>query len=261
MRKSGRVPGFGKVNAAPSRPIRTRIRIDIPDADGLDKPRIVGDVDPDDKHGRLYPPVTYIQSTLSCGEQRDQELSVAPADLTIHLHYRCSSSDQYRKATSPSQSSPSFLSVCFLLPIPLSTMATTIESASVAPTVASCHPLQLLNDKEIRTASSILRKHVQKSHGEHTKVHFKNVSLHDPPKALLLPYLDAEAAGVSHAKRGYVPRCVDIVWSIENGRKVAESVISLDAQTVIAEEHMARGQHGHNDKFVVLPADGVWEPH
>lgn len=119
---------------------------------------------------------------------------------------------------------------------------------------SSGHPLKLLADHEISAASSILLKYLsdldKKEGKQPSKVHFKNVSLHDPPKALLLPYLDAESAGTPHAQRGYVPRCVDIVWSIDNGRKVAESVVSLDAQTVIAEDYMAEGQHGPNDRYV-----------
>lgn len=91
-----------------------------------------------------------------------------------------------------------------------------------------------------------------KSNKDQPKVHFKNVSLHDPPKALLLPYLDAEAAG-STKNLPYVPRCVDIVWSTDNGRQVAESVVSLDSQTVIAEDYMAKGQQGPNDRCVESP--------
>ncbi len=49
------------------------------------------------------------------------------------------------------------------------------------------HPLQLLNDSEIKAASSILLKHIaeidkNRGNGKQTKVHFKNLSLHDPPK-------------------------------------------------------------------------------
>ncbi|KAK5169032.1 uncharacterized protein LTR77_006341 [Saxophila tyrrhenica] len=119
------------------------------------------------------------------------------------------------------------------------------------------HPLQLLTDQEIRAASATLLRYVSDSGKQQAKVHFKNISLHDPPKALLLPYLDAEAAGLPHEKRGYVPRCVDVIWSTENGRYVTESVVSLDAKTVIAEDHMGRGQHGPNDRYEVRQASQV----
>lgn len=115
------------------------------------------------------------------------------------------------------------------------------------------HPLRLLQDDEIKAASAILRRSIEKadqSRGTTTKVHFKNVSLHDPPKALLLPHLDAEASGVASEQRPYVPRCVDIIWSSDNQRNVVESTISLDTGTVVNEIHAGKGQHGPNDRSV-----------
>jgi Cu2+-containing amine oxidase len=115
------------------------------------------------------------------------------------------------------------------------------------------HPLQFLKDYEIRQASSIVLRHVQeldKRSGNVTKVHFKNISLHDPPKALLLPHLDAEAAGVPHNQRPYVPRCVDVLWSTNNERNVTETTVCLNTQSVTGETSAAKGQHGPNDRCV-----------
>lgn len=122
-----------------------------------------------------------------------------------------------------------------------------------------CHPLQLLKEDEIKTASSILLGHLRNlgdSAGLSNAVHFKNISLHDPPKALLLPHLEAEASGVPLERRPYVPRCVDIVWSTENGREVRESTISLDSKSIIAQTQTGPGQYGPNDRFVSLPPIG-----
>ena len=131
-------------------------------------------------------------------------------------------------------------------------MASTQVNASKS---RSRHPLHLLKPEEVQEASSILLQSVrQKQEGE--RIHIKNVSLHDPPKALLLPYLDAEAAGTDARKRPYVPRCVDITWSTGGGRKVTESVVSLDAKTVVAESHTRRGQQGPNDRYALLVLDG-----
>ena len=110
-----------------------------------------------------------------------------------------------------------------------------------------CHPLALLTDTEIRDASSVLNDYVKKQHPE-AKVHFKNISLHDPSKVLLLPHLDAEAAGTPFEQRPYVPRCVDITWTVDSDRNVTESTVSLDAQTVIKEIHTGKGQYGPNDR-------------
>ena len=114
------------------------------------------------------------------------------------------------------------------------------------------HPLHLLTADEIRSASSILLQHVQqesKAAEQDLNIHFKNISLHDPPKALLLPYLDAEANGTPVHQRPYVPRCVDIIWSTGNGRRVTESTVSLDANKIVTETHAAKGQHGPNDRY------------
>lgn len=113
-----------------------------------------------------------------------------------------------------------------------------------------CHPLRILQADEIREATRIL---VDSLEGiDPSSVHFKNISLHDPPKALLLPHLDAEASGVPLHQRPYVPRCVDIIWSTNGGKQVTESVVSLDAKTIIAKSHPKPGQHGPNDRCVGL---------
>lgn len=117
--------------------------------------------------------------------------------------------------------------------------------------VHSRHPLHLLTADEIRSASSVLvqqQERESKVSEAGVKIHIKNISLHDPPKALLLPYLDAEAKGTPSAQRPYVPRCVDIIWSTNNGRKVTESTVSLDANKIINEVYAAKGQHGPNDR-------------
>ena len=116
---------------------------------------------------------------------------------------------------------------------------------------SSRHPLHLLTDIEIREATSILVNHIgeeDNSTGRQTKVHFKNVSLAEPPKVFLFPYLEAEANGVPIQQRPYVPRCIDITWQVDNGRKVTESTVSLDSKTVVSEIHARKGQHGPNDR-------------
>lgn len=130
-------------------------------------------------------------------------------------------------------------------------MASPTSSGPQASGSKPLHPLRTLNDDEIRAASSILLTHIKNRDyytGRQTKVHFKNVSLHEPPKALLYPYLQAEADGVPIHQRSYVPRCVDIIWSTDSERKVTESTVSLDSRTVVGETHAKKGQHGPNDR-------------
>ena len=115
--------------------------------------------------------------------------------------------------------------------------------------LTQCHPLQFLKDHEIKVARAILLGHLEslgEGYGEQKQVHFKNISLHDPPKALLLPHLDSEASGVPFEQRPYVPRCVDITWTIDRDRTVTESTISLDARSIISQTHTRAGQYGPN---------------
>ena len=118
-------------------------------------------------------------------------------------------------------------------------------------TLTQSHPLHIITDDEVSRASAIVTKLVQeqdKADGTKTHIRFKNISLHEPPKALLLPYLDAEAAGKPLPERPFVPRCVDVIWSSENERKITESIVSMDSNAEVGRMHAAYGQHGPIDR-------------
>lgn len=53
------------------------------------------------------------------------------------------------------------------------------------------HPLAPLSEKELISAAAIIRA----SWPAHTDVHFKVVTLQEPPKAEVVPYLEAEHNG------------------------------------------------------------------
>ena len=109
------------------------------------------------------------------------------------------------------------------------------------------HPLHMITEHEIMRARAIVTRMASQQLGPEVKVRFKSISLHEPPKALLLPFLDAEAAGKPFADRPFVPRCIAIVWSTDNERHVAESIISLDTGTEVVRDEAAHGQHGFID--------------
>lgn len=128
---------------------------------------------------------------------------------------------------------------------------------SSAPTAARAasrpHPLHLLSPDEMTRASDIVRgiaekKGIKTSGGDGHGLHFKSISLCDAPKALILPYLDAEAAGVPVARRPFVPRLVSVIWSHGRERHVAESVVSLDSGTEVQRNEAKKGQHGSIDR-------------
>lgn len=111
------------------------------------------------------------------------------------------------------------------------------------------HPLHNLTADEICRATSIIKGVAQKE-GLKSKLWFKSVSLQEPPKAILLPYLDAEAAGVSIAERPFVPCCLEVIWSYDNERKVIVSIVSLDTNTEVERNTPRPGQHSANDRSV-----------
>lgn len=133
--------------------------------------------------------------------------------------------------------------------------AQTHQSSNIVPTAATTtarpHPLLSITGPEITKASAIIRKIVEDTdaaNGTETKLRFKNISQHEPPKALLLPYLNAEAAGVPANQRPFVPRCVDVVWATNNERDVYETTVSLDTSTVVSQSKALPGQHSSLDR-------------
>jgi primary-amine oxidase len=110
------------------------------------------------------------------------------------------------------------------------------------------HPLYLINDEEIAQACALVKHHAQETKVEGS-IRFKNISLHEPAKALLLPYLNAEARGVPVAERPFVPRCLDVTWSCNNERRLTESIVSLDANIILGDMPAAHGQHGSLDRY------------
>jgi primary-amine oxidase len=73
----------------------------------------------------------------------------------------------------------------------------------------SSHPLAPLSSSEITTAASTIRA----SWPAHTDLHFKVVTLQEPPKAEVLRYLEAEHAG---KQRPSISRKVFLNYYIRN---------------------------------------------
>lgn len=91
--------------------------------------------------------------------------------------------------------------------------AMSTESVSSLPvrsaTQTATHPLAPLSGDEIKAASAI----IQSSWPNGTNLHFKAVTLEEPPKAEVIPYLDAEHSG---APRPSIRRKAFINYYIRN---------------------------------------------
>ncbi|KAI6912956.1 hypothetical protein KC316_g885 [Hortaea werneckii] len=110
------------------------------------------------------------------------------------------------------------------------------------------HPLHLISDNEIFEARNILLETLRQDETP-PSIRFKNITLHEPAKADLLPYLDAEASGTPISLRPFISRCVEIIWSTANERIVHESIISLDANAEVSRTGPKKGQHGSIDRY------------
>ncbi|KAI9703925.1 MAG: hypothetical protein M1820_005707 [Bogoriella megaspora] len=134
------------------------------------------------------------------------------------------------------------------------------EESSQASRSDHLHPLHPVTGDEISRASNIVKRTFRDVDGD---IHFKNISLHEPPKAFLLPYLDAEAAGSTPSERPFVPRCLSVTWSSHNERQLTESIVSLDTGLLEGQTTAAHGQHGSIDRFENKQAAGkiLNDPH
>jgi primary-amine oxidase len=73
----------------------------------------------------------------------------------------------------------------------------------------SSHPLAPLSASELQNAAAIIKA----SWPAHTDLHFKVVTLQEPPKASVLPFLEAEHGGTSLPE---IPRKAFVNYYIRN---------------------------------------------
>lgn len=121
--------------------------------------------------------------------------------------------------------------------------------AAVVSKPARVHPLRGLMPEEIKNAAAILMKILQaKAADAFKKIRFQHITLSEPPKALLMPYLDAESAGLEASNRPWVPRCARITWSHAHKRQDCETIISLDTELEVAHIDAKGAQHNGLDR-------------
>lgn len=130
-------------------------------------------------------------------------------------------------------------------------MATEIEpQVTQSLKIHSKHPLQNITASEIVQASKIALRYLREKEklNPSANVRFKNISLNEPPKALLLPYLEAEAAGVPEHQRPYIPRCIELVYAFYNEQEFGQMVVNLDTNTEVHYNPAMKGQHSSMDR-------------
>ncbi|KAF2661683.1 hypothetical protein K491DRAFT_687088 [Lophiostoma macrostomum CBS 122681] len=114
--------------------------------------------------------------------------------------------------------------------------STTPRTAKSAPS----HPLSPLSASELTSAAAIIRA----SWPAHTDLHFKVVTLEEPPKAEVLRYLDAE-----HSKKSLpsVSRRAFLNYYIRNTNKFHEAVVDLTTGRVLHNVLLGPFVHANGD--------------
>ncbi|KAL8403108.1 hypothetical protein RB594_008389 [Gaeumannomyces avenae] len=113
-------------------------------------------------------------------------------------------------------------------------------SAAAAPPPCQAHPLGPLSGDEISRSSSLIRA----AWPEGTKFQFKVITLLEPAKAQLIPYLDAERKGQSPSR---IDRRSFVVYYIRNTHKLHEAVVNLSQSLVESNVLLGPNQHANGD--------------
>ncbi|KLU85592.1 copper amine oxidase 1 [Magnaporthiopsis poae ATCC 64411] len=117
--------------------------------------------------------------------------------------------------------------------------ATQID-ATVTPPACQAHPLGPLSGDEISRSSSLIRA----AWPEGTKFQFKVVTLLEPAKAELMPYLVAERNGQSPSS---IDRRSFVVYYIRNTHKLHEAVVNLSKSLVESNVLLGPNLHANGD--------------
>ncbi|KAL5591246.1 hypothetical protein FOVSG1_010135 [Fusarium oxysporum f. sp. vasinfectum] len=114
------------------------------------------------------------------------------------------------------------------------------------------HPLHALSEEEMLKAAEIVRTLVKEKFEGKEEVRFKHTTLSEPPKSLLLPYLDAESDGVPVSTRPFVPRCALVLYTFPGKPGFTESIVSLDTGTEVKSTLSKPGDHAGFDRDEVI---------
>ncbi|KAL8840584.1 MAG: hypothetical protein Q9170_001270 [Blastenia crenularia] len=127
------------------------------------------------------------------------------------------------------------------------------EQVSFTPSVgvakhASSHPLSPLTSSEIINAGGLL----QRLYPGSTGLQYKAITLYEPAKAQLAPYLEAEHAG---SKPPSMERRAFVCYYIRNTDKFHEAVVNLSRQKVDSNVRLGPNIHGPGDAEEILAVE------
>ena len=116
-----------------------------------------------------------------------------------------------------------------------------INAASVGKKLhVHLHPLDPLTSNEISAASAVIRA----SYPPGSPLHFKAVSLEEPPKSLFVPYLEAEHGG---RPRPFISRIAYVLYVTLNTSKTWEALVDLSTRKLIGNVQIPHDCHAAAD--------------
>ena len=117
------------------------------------------------------------------------------------------------------------------------------------------HPLDPATSEELSIASDVIRQAYD------VPLHFKAAGLEEPPKKLMVDYLEAEHAGLPLPM---ISRCIFLMWYIKHTPRLFEAIVDVQHRRIIHHKELPRDFHGPCDRAelseaaaAVLEDDGV----
>ncbi|KAF2201208.1 hypothetical protein GQ43DRAFT_480907 [Delitschia confertaspora ATCC 74209] len=114
----------------------------------------------------------------------------------------------------------------------------------------SFHPLAPLSAHEITSAAAIIKA----SWPAHTDLHFKVITLHEPPKAEVIPYLEAEH---SKKSRPTISRKAFINYYIRNTNKFHEAIVNLSSGKILNNVLLGPNFHANGDGDEIIAIEKI----
>ncbi|KAI4148969.1 MAG: hypothetical protein LQ341_001438, partial [Variospora aurantia] len=124
-----------------------------------------------------------------------------------------------------------------------------VDLVGVAKHVSS-HPLSPLTSAEISNVSKL----VQSLYPRNANLQYKSITLQEPEKAHLVPFLNAERNGL---KTSTIERRAFVAYYIRNTDKLHEAIINLSRQKVESNVRLGPNTHGPGDAEEILLAEKI----
>lgn len=115
---------------------------------------------------------------------------------------------------------------------------------------SNLHPFASITASEIKAASDFTRSLAALRHDvDQDQVAFKAISLREPPKRLVIPYLELEHSGTTDpaASLPKIPRQIEVHYYIKNTTKMYEEVVCIDDNSEVAHFAVPDNHHGPMD--------------